>query len=406
MERADKLSRRDPTKRRRRKDRSVSPEAAVPLASTVSPADEAAVPSRSRLRQLRWLFLLIPLVGIAVPAISWLQYRSDNVTSTNAAVRGQLAEIGTRVGGVVTSVEVDVGDRVREGQILVRLEDGHLRAQLQEAQADIGGLEREIEVEMMEIAHEGRRVEQQAQEAQARVEAAEAQERAAQIRVEDAQQVYELRERLFSRDGAVSSEEVRDAETQRRTAAAALEEAHANSSVARSEAQRVALVNDARTIRVRKVGVLQSELERAQARLTRAEVELEGTLVRAPRDGAIVRRIVEPGGSVDFGQPVISMWLGQDVWVEAWIDEDDISDVQLGSLATVTLHSFPGRQFPGTVDKIGLATDFEMPESDVPQPRHSRMRGAPVVGVRIRLEDSRPDLLPGLSAVVAIRKSE
>ena len=88
--------------------------------------------------------------------------------SKNAAVRGNLAEIGSRVTGQVTKVEVDVGDRVVANQILVRMEDRRLQAEVQEAQADVAGLERTLEVERLNIAHDRRKIGQQGQEAAAR----------------------------------------------------------------------------------------------------------------------------------------------------------------------------------------------------------------------------------------------
>jgi multidrug resistance efflux pump len=93
------------------------------------------------------------------------------------------------------------------------------------------------------------------------------------------------------------------------------------------------------------------------------------------------------------------------VWIEAWIDEDDIHRVTVGSEATVTLPSHAGREFKGVVETIGLTTDVEQPTANVPQPRAARMRGAPVVGVLVRLTDAPLTLLPGLSAAVAIRDS-
>jgi membrane fusion protein (multidrug efflux system) len=390
----------DPPVPSNEEDDAVSDLLGEPVAST----------SASRLRYawrfLRWGLALLVLLGLAAPGYLWVQYQSRNVTSKNAAVRGHLAEIGTRLSGLVTSVNVDVGDRVTKGQVLVTLEDRHLLAAVQEARADVEGLERTIEVERLAIAHERRQNEQLENEAQSKVAAAEAQTEAARIRAADARKDYEISESLFSRDGVVSGEDVRDADANQRMAAALLEEAEANSGVAQSAEQTVRLARGALMIRERRVGVLEADLLRAQARLTRAEAGLDGASIRAPADGAIVRRIIQPGGSVEVGQPIISMWLGQNVWVEAWIDEDDIGSVDVGSEASVTFHSFPGREFTGVVDKIGLATDLEIPDSEVPQPRFSRMRGAPVVGVVILLHDPPLDLLPGLSAVVAIRKAE
>jgi len=355
---------------------------------------------------MRWALLAIAAVGLAAQIVLWVNYRAMHVTSRNAAVRGHLAEIGSRITGLVTKVEVDVGDHVTAGQVLVRLEDRHLRAEVEEARAGERGLARAVEVERLAIENERSQIQQEEREAAARVAAADAQTKGAKVRADDARREHELRESLFSRDGVVSAEDVRDAASRRRTAEAVLEEAQANAIVAESARRKGLFVSDALTIREKKVEVLEEDLLRARARLSRAEADLEGASIRAPEDGAIVRRIIQPGGSVEIGKPIIAMSLGGDVWVEAWIDEDDISAVSLGSEATVTFHSFPGREFAGVVDTIGLATDFEMPETEVPQPRSSRMRGSPVLGVRIRLKEPPPDLMPGLSAVVAIRKRE
>jgi len=373
-------------------------------------ASPVVSPGRNRMRRLwvltRRALILGAIVAVVVSGSMWVGYRSRYVTSNNAAVRGHVAEIGARLRGVVRQVEVDAGDQVTAGQVLVRMEDRHLAAEVQEARAEVAKLEREIEIERLDIDHQRREVDQQTRGAVAKVAAMKAQADAASARADDAQKELELRETLFSRDGVVSSEEVRNAETRRRTADAQLEEARANSVEARSEEDAVRLTGEGLTIRERKIGVLEADLQRAEATLAHAEAELDDASIRAPEDGAILRRIIQPGGSVDTGQPIISMWLGQDVWVEAWIDEDDIGAVSLGSAAKVTFHSLPGREFTGVVDKIGLATDLEIPASEVPRPRFSRMRSTPVVGVRIQLDEPPLDLMPGLSAVVAIRKAE
>jgi membrane fusion protein (multidrug efflux system) len=357
-------------------------------------------------QRARRVVIPIAIVGLATPLLIWIRYQSQYVTSKNAAVRGHLAEIGSRLTGQVAKVEVDVGDKVVAGQVLVRLEDRHLRAELEEARAQVEGLRRTIEIAQLDIVHERRRVDQQADEAAAKLAAADAQTEGARIRAEDARRNYEMRETLLSRDGVVSREDVRDAETQQLSAAARFDEAKANSLAAKSAGQTVRLEGEALAIQERRIGVLEADLLRAQARVARAEADVDSALIRAPENGSIVRRIAQPGGSVEAGVPIIAMKLGEDVWVEAWVDEDDIGSVGLASVATVSFHSLPGREFTGVIDQIGLTTDLEVPDADVPKPRSTRMRSAPVVGVRIRLEHPPPELVPGLSAVVAIRKAE
>lgn len=379
------------------------PQKQLPTPRTQSIAIEAPHGAR---RYRGWVIACCVVLLLAAPIVAWVQYRSDYVMSRNAMVKGQLAQIGTRIEGVLTKVEVQDGQRVRAGDILARLDDRHIRAEAQAVEAELAGLEREIEVERAAILYEERVLQNQHHEAAANLSAAAAAVEAADSRAEEARVFHQARSDLFAAGGAISAEVVRQAHARVRTTQAQAKSARAEYAAAQSGEQRAKLNSEGLELRRQRVAVLEAGLLRARARLAAARADLEATLIRAPADGAVVRRILQPGGSVDIGTPVMSLWLGDDVWVEAWLDEDDVPYVQIGSPAQVTLQSFPGREFVGTVEKIGLTTDFEMPESEVPQPRFARMRGAPVVGVGVRLENPPAQLLPGLSAVVGIRKSQ
>lgn len=376
----------------------------VPRGERLRVPTELAPPSPRR-RHIAWMIACAVFVLVATPIGLWVHYQSDYVMSRNAMVRGQLAQIGARLAGVVTGIEAEEGERVTAGQILARLEDRHIRADAQQAQAELEGLKRELEVERTAIIHEGQRLQNQLLEATANLNAAAAGLEAARSRSKEARAAHETRRSLLGA-GFVSREAVRDAEAKSVTANALVKGAHAEREAASAAANRARIDAAGLAIREQRIGVLEAGVMRAEARLAAAQANLEATLIRAPADGAVVRRIVEPGGSVEIGSPILSFWIGKDVWVEAWLDEDDIGEVKIGSAARVTLQSFPGREFHGTVDKIGLTTDYEMPASEVPQPRAVRMRGAPVVGVGIRLENPPRELLPGLSAVVAIRRPQ
>jgi multidrug resistance efflux pump len=202
----------------------------------------------------------------------------------------------------------------------------------------------------------------------------------------------------------VPAERARAAETELRTAEALAAEARAKASAASASEDLARVDSEGLGVREKRVSVLESEIATLQAKVAIAEANLEGTIIRAPDSGAVVRRIVQPGGSIGVGQPIISLWVGGDIWVEAWVDEADLADVSVGSVATVTFASYPDREFSGVVESLGVSTDSELPDTAVPQPRSERMRDAPLISVRIRLDDPATDLFPGLSAVVGISK--
>ena len=367
---------------------------------------ESDVPT-SGSRRLRRLLIVLALGGAVFAAITplflWVSYRHGYVVSRNALVRGHVADVGAQLTGVVADVLVDAGDRVHAGQVMARLKDHQLQARVQSAESQLEKARRELKVERLAIVQERRRLHSLVAEATAEVAAAEAQAQAAESRADDAKERHEVRVSLAEAD-AIPREKMREAEADRRTAEALRVAAIAEWEAAKAALHSSNVLYEGLSVREEGITVMESRVTTARAHLAERQADLEGAKIRAPDNGWVVRRIVEPGTSLEVGQPVISVWLGDRVWVEAWIDEKDLSDVKIGSAARVTLKPYPDRVFSGVVEAVGVSTDYEVPESEVPQPRHLRMRGTPVFLVRVRLDDPSEDLVPGLSAVVGIRK--
>jgi multidrug resistance efflux pump len=358
---------------------------------------------RRALRRALWTLAGVAALAIVIPIGTWIHYRTAHIVSTNALVKGSIADVGAPLDGIVTEVTVDVGDRVRKGQVLVRFEDRQLQAKVEQQRSQLEKAERELQVEPLAIAHEKAHLESRVAEAAARHASSEAQLEAAQSRADDARKIHERRIAL-AQEGVIGEAELGDAEAAVRTADALVSAARAEREAAKAALESARVEFKGLDVRRERVVLLDSQRGASAASLALAEAELAGTVIRAPDDGWVVRRIVEPGVSVVVGAPIMAIWIGGDVWVEAWIGEDDLASVEVGSAARVTLKPYPDREFDGFVESIGVSTDFELPDAAVPQPRSERMRGTPLVCVRVRLKDPRADLLPGLSAVVGIRK--
>ena len=374
------------------------------------PRNETSVPGNERRKKrsgpvLRRFGIVILLLATAAAAAfgalgAWT-HRAENVLSRSAIVRGELTDIGPRFDGVLQEVLVRSGDRVQRGQVMARMADQHLIAQEAEAIAQIEGLERELIAERSSIGFDksGRQV--QLQENAAKVMAARAETSAATARLEEAQEYWRIRKDLAAQ-GMVSAEATREAEARSRVAAQMLQLARANESAAELSQRSAAVSLESIRAREERAAVLQAQLGAAKARLLRVRADIESSTIRAPADGAVVRVVTGAGGSVRTGMPILSFASGNDTWVEAWIDEDEIRRVRVGSRAAVTLPSVPGRELAGTVERIGVTTDIEQPANAAPEPRATRLRVAPIVGVVVRLESPPDTLLPGLSAVVTI----
>ena len=367
-------------------------------------AVEAMIPAAAKRRRLVHWSLALLLLTLAIACLaSWISYHSRYVTSSNAIVRGHLAELGTRIAAVVASVEVEPGQQVARGDVLLRFDDEHLRAKADAARAELALLERELAVERMEIEHKERLLTEQDLEGAANLTASKATVAGATIQMEDAKKRSEVEKQLQAQ-GGVSAEVARSARAELETRIELLNASQAKYEALQATESRRRLARQALTIREYRVGMLEAQVAKARAALQMVQSDLEHTVLRAPESGVIVRRVVQPGASVKAGLPTLVMWLGGALWVEAWIDEADVVMFDQGSRAVVTFPSFSGEEFVGRVTAIGAASDYEMPEKLVPQSRRMRMRTDPVVNVRIELEAPPEKLRPGLSAVVAIER--
>jgi HlyD family secretion protein len=124
----------------------------------------------------------------------------------------------------------------------------------------------------------------------------------------------------------------------------------------------------------------------AVAGYKRIEAEYARTRLRAPLDGVVVSRTVNPGETVNLGTPLLRIVDLNRLRIEAEIDEYDIPRCVLGSVATITAPGQGGLSWPGTVEEIAdsLVPRRIRPE-DPGRPTDTR-----VLPVRISLSRSTP----------------
>lgn len=355
-------------------------------------------------RIVRFLVVSATFAMLAVALWVFSNHRAQNVISRNAFVKMELTEVGARFDGRIASVEATSGTRVSAGQIIARMDDGHLRAQQVEAEANIAALERSLVQETAAIEQERQVLMMALSEAKARAEATRSEVQVAKIRIAETQEYWRIRQEL-SKSGMISAEALREANLRKQLAQEQLSGAQGNASAADAAVRNAELNISGIAIRKQRLGILSSEINAAKAKLARVQADLEATVIKAPTDGMIVRWLINTGGSVRVGQAMVHMVVGSDMWIEAWIDEDELEHVQIESPARVTFPSLPGKQFDGVIERIGVTTDLEEPVVAVPEPRTTRIRAAPIIAVIVRLSNPPKSLLPGLSAIVDIQRN-
>jgi len=143
--------------------------------------------------------------------------------------------------------------------------------------------------------------------------------------------------------------------------------------------------------------VAQAEAGKAQgqAALALLEIQLNKTSITAPASGVILARNVQVGELTGAGMTVMTIGKLEEVKLTVYIPEDVFGRIQLGQVVSVSVDSYPGKTFAGTVVHIADQAEFT--------PRNVQTvegRKATVYAVEILIPNADHDLKPGMPADV------
>ncbi|TPW33375.1 HlyD family efflux transporter periplasmic adaptor subunit [Martelella alba] len=296
-------------------------------------AMEAAAPKRSR-RGPAFAGLLIVVVACAGGFAAYDRfYASEHVSTDNAYVGAETAEITPLVAAPVAEVLVSDAEHVKKGDVLVRLDDTDAKLQLAMAEANYQSAIRRVQ------GYQARDRALQAQTAaqEAGLDKAKASLEAAEAGYDKARIDYERRKDLVER-GSVSGDELTASETAMKTAKADLAAAKAGLAVAAASIDASVGNEKVNATLIEGTGVDDNpEVLAAKAARDQAKVNLDRTVIQAPVDGIVSERSVQIGERVQPGQRIMVVVPVNDVYVDANFKEIQLRDVKPGQ--QVTLHA-------------------------------------------------------------------
>lgn len=143
--------------------------------------------------------------------------------------------------------------------------------------------------------------------------------------------------------------------------------------------------------------VATSQLELSRATLRTADVRLRDSVLYSPLSGIVLRKNVEEGETVAAGVPVFTIGDLDSPWIKVYIKEDKLGLVKLGQKAEVSVDTFPGKKYEGTITFISSEAEFT-PKNV--QTREERVKL--VFGVKVSVKNEKGELKPGMPADVTI----
>lgn len=272
---------------------------------------------------------------------------SLSVTATGNLRPTNQVEVGAEVTGPLDSVLVDVNDRVSKGQVIAVINTEIIDQQIAQSRANLNAARAAL--------------------AQAR----------ATIDI-DSVQLARLEEVRRLSGGRVPSQ---------------IELEQAEAAVARDRAA---------------VASARANIEAAEASLKGNLTTRTRAVIRAPVDGVVLARRVEPGQTVVASFNTVTLFvIAEDLanmQLRVSVDEADVGQVKAGQGATFTVDAYPGRRFPATLERVDLASSSTTQASATGGSGAGGAAGGSVVSYEARLSVRNPEglLRPGMTATATI----
>jgi membrane fusion protein, multidrug efflux system len=328
----------------------------TPAQAATAPPPSAVPPPRPTSNRRNQLFAILAVVLVVlglVYLVYWFTVGRVHISTDDAYVNADSAEITPQVAAQVIQVTVTDTQPVKKGQLLVQLDPTDAKVALDQAQAELDQATRKVN---------GYFANEQALAGQVAVRAADitradAQIMSAQSDLDRARTELGRRQRL-AQTGAVSGDELTQAENQDHVAEAAL--AQARAAKVQAEANRGAAIGTqgVNTALISGAPVSENpEVTAARARVAAAQLDYDRTTLRAPFDGVIAKKNVELGERVQVGETLMEVVPIDQAYVDANFKEVQLRHVRIGQPVVLTADIYGGHiKYHGRVAGVAGGT--------------------------------------------------
>ncbi len=294
------------------------------------------------------------------------------LNATGYIVAAHRIEVASKVVGRVAWIGVEKGDKVKAGQVLVRLEDDEYAAQLTQARGQLANLQ----AKLAELEH-GSRPEEIAV-ARANLNQAKADQENALVTLN--------RTKKLASEGVMARQALDDAQ------------AKFDSAAARVNSLQKTLDLAVLGPRQEQVDAMRGQVEQARGAVAYAETQQSNTVIRAPVTGTVLERAVEKGeflttmfvGDKGAKGYVVALADLNDLEVELDISQNDFAKLHARQKGIVTTDAFPDRKYEGIIYEIS-------PEAN---------RQKATVQIKVKIQNPDDYLRPEMNASVAFVSDE
>lgn len=333
------------------------------------PKTKRATDNQRRRKRLLAMLAAVALVAGVGYGSYWFAYGRHFETTNDAYLGADSVVIAPKVAGYVAEVAVQDNQRVKAGDVLVRIDPRDYQTALDSATADLGNAQATVA-----------NIDAQLKEQQAAIAQAEA-------AVAFSEQEFK-RYNDLARTGVGSAQRQQQAQSDLAQRSATLAAAQAHVEVLKTQRQQA-----------------DATIAAKAAALDQAKINLAQTTLTAPIDGVVGDRTVRAGQLVQAGTRLLTVVPTQNVYLVANFKETQTGQMHPGQTVTIDIDSYPGHPIKGTVDSLAPGTGAQFALLPPENATGNFTKIVQRVPVKIALDPKDPltaQLRPGLSVTATV----
>lgn len=293
-------------------------------------------------------------------------------TTDNAYVKGFVTIISPQVAGNISDVKIKDYERVKQGQLLIQIEDRIYKQKLEQANASLNSKKAALASSF-----------QQEESAKADIRSAEAALTKTQLN-------WKRVEPLTQR--GVSSQSTED------SARADLDQAIAALDVKQQTLKKILVDRKG----------LEADVESAEAAVGLAQIDLDHTKIYSPRDGRVGEVGAKLGQYVSAGTQLLAV-VPDNVWIVANYKETQCANMKIGQPVIFSIDALDGYKMRGHVTRFSPAagSEFAVLKPDNATGNFTKVQQR--IPVRIEIDPGQKDverLIPGMSVITHVDTSK
>ncbi|MFK0085959.1 HlyD family secretion protein [Pseudomonas sp. NPDC090755] len=277
----------------------------------------------------------------------------EGLSMGNGRLEATEVQIASKIPGRLAQVLVDEGDKVRQGQLLARIDTRTLEAQRSQAEAEV------------------LRAQENYSAAQANVQLRQSELLLASQELKRVREIYQRK---------YASQQLLDQQQARYDTA--------SSAVVAARAQ---------------LAAIKAAIGAAQAQVAQLTSEIDDSSLRAPIDGVIQLRLAEPGEVLGAGGRVLMLIDPNDQYMNLYLPASTTGRLTVGDQARVVLDALPEKALPAKIAFVAAKAQFTPKQVETRDERQKL-----VFRVKLRLTDpaAAPQAKPGMPGAGYVRTAE